>query len=141
MQTIPPTPPESMAHEPQLELSALFPAVPNSVAAARRFVAASLRRVKLGPDAVADAALLVSELVTNALTHARSSVRVRVRVDDRLVRIDVFDSAAAPVTLQPLDPVADSGRGLRIVDALATDWNAVERPGGKTVWFELRRDG
>ena len=140
MQTLPPTPPEPMTDEHQLELSALFPAVPNSVAAARRFVAASLRRVELDPAAVDDAALLVSELVTNALTHAHSAVRVRVRVrvDDRAVRIDVFDSNAAAVELQPFDPVAESGRGLQIVDKLATAWDAAERPGGKTVWFELR---
>jgi anti-sigma regulatory factor (Ser/Thr protein kinase) len=123
------------------DVDSVFPAVPQSAASARRFVRASLRRAGLADARIDDAALLVSELVTNALVHARGSVRVRILCDVNAIRIEVGDADdhEEEVTMQPLSPERGSGRGLRIVDVLARRWSTRSRPDGKAVWFELER--
>lgn len=116
--------------------------VPRSPRLARRFVADTL-----GPQADVDlvdaAELLVTELVTNAVVHARSRARVLiVTAGDRgCVRIEVHDDAYEPPRLGDFDPEATSGRGLALVNAMSDRWG-VEPDGparpGKRIWFELR---
>jgi hypothetical protein len=84
-----------------------------------------------------DARLLLSELVTNAVTHAHSPFSVSIRRQRSGVRLAVHDRSPAEPTLRPLAPDADSGRGLQIVAALAKDWGVLATPVGKTVWAEL----
>lgn len=111
---------------------------PASVGAARRFVRDVLmsRRV---PDRVVDTVeLLTSEVVTNAIVHARSGPQLAVQVDEAVVRVAVRDrSKAMPVRrLGPVDDV--SGRGVVIVEELASAWGVErERGGSKRVWFEV----
>jgi anti-sigma regulatory factor (Ser/Thr protein kinase) len=111
---------------------------PTTPASAREFVSTALRSKRVAPETVDIARLLTSELVTNAVVHARSPMVVSVHVTDRRVRVEVqdLDGAAA----QPLrSDVADThGRGLTIVSRLARDWGVEEHGDGKTVWFELR---
>lgn len=110
---------------------------PASARAARTFVADVLAQ-SAAQDCADVARLLVNELVTNALLHARSRVEVVVRVQPRTVRVDVHDAVERlPYLLSdPGDAIA--GRGLHIVDELAARWGAEPLPtGGKTVWFEL----
>jgi anti-sigma regulatory factor (Ser/Thr protein kinase) len=88
--------------------------------------------------------LLTSEVVTNALVHARSvgvdpdeGPDLVVRIGRGFVRVEVYDvSPEVPVrrTPGPLDP---SGRGMWIVDELARDWGVDHMPSGKRVWFEV----
>lgn len=109
---------------------------PDSARAARSFVS----RVLAGSPAsgcAETAELLVSELVTNALLHARSGVEVVVRVDPTRVRVEVHDTEERLPFLiaEPGDTIA--GRGLHIVEELASGWGAEPREGGKAVWFEL----
>lgn len=110
---------------------------PASARAARAFVAEVLENSP-ARDCAEVARLLVNELVTNALLHARSPMEITVRVEADAVRVDVQDGAdRLPVLLaDPGDAIA--GRGLHIVEELAARWGAERLPsGGKTVWFEL----
>ncbi|MFF6984641.1 SpoIIE family protein phosphatase [Streptomyces sp. NPDC008343] len=99
------------------------------------------------PDLVDEAMLLASELVTNALLHADSAVDVRLREYPDRIRIEVRDTAAAPPIPSALALTdsalaeAESGRGLIIVESLASAWGNSPSGRGKTVWFELDRMG
>ncbi|MFE4533557.1 SpoIIE family protein phosphatase [Streptomyces scopuliridis] len=108
---------------------------PREVARARRLVRGQLLDWEL-PAAVETAQLLVSELVTNAVKHARSR-----RVGLRLVRTDallceVIDDEPAPAALLNAGTDDEFGRGLRVVSTLAREWGSSGSAGGKTVWFE-----
>jgi anti-sigma regulatory factor (Ser/Thr protein kinase) len=83
-------------------------------------------------------ALLVSELATNAVVHARTPFRVTVKMRSDLVRVEVSDQAAGDLPV-PSDvaPDVEGGRGLLFVDWLADRWGYSATAGGKTVWFEL----
>lgn len=84
-----------------------------------------------------DATLLVSELVTNAVLHARTPCRVRAEVGERTLRIHVMDED--PTVIQPIAPRggAERGHGLAMVAALSTDWGMTQHHAGKSVWFTL----
>ncbi|MCW2497055.1 ATP-binding protein [Jatrophihabitans sp.] len=87
-----------------------------------------------------DAELLVSELVTNALRYGRPNIALRLRLDPPCIGVAVQDSGDEDVQLiAGVEANATSGRGLLIVDAVASKWgvNPLEPPPGKTVWFEL----
>jgi len=104
---------------------------------ARLFVTQWLRRWGYRP-LIPAAALLTSELTTNAVIHARAPFRVEVANTGRGVRVAVRDpSPEVPRVRSPAD-VGDSGRGMRIVDTVASAWGVEAAPdGGKAVWFEL----
>ncbi|MGQ0803813.1 MAG: ATP-binding protein [Actinomycetota bacterium] len=122
----------------------MLPNVPESVGRARETTRRALRAAGLPDDHVEKAALLVSELVTNAVVHTASEVRVRVSARP-VTRVEVEDYSGAPPDPRPAhDPVSMSitelepgGLGLTIVEGLASRWGADRRPGGKVVWFEL----
>ncbi len=89
------------------------------------------------PELVATAVLLTSELVTNAVRHAHGEVSVRARCDDHVLRVEVGDSGSGmPRILEVVDD-AIGGRGMHLVEALATRWSTRSVDGGKVVWFEL----
>lgn len=116
-----------------------FPATPESVREARHVVMATLIEASCTPDTIEVARLLVSELVTNVLRHARSeSVTVEVVVHEPAFRVAVHDED--PAMPQPRDASAEDldGRGLALVDMLAERWAAEQKdPKGKVTWFEL----
>lgn len=116
----------------------VFPAVPESVGAARRFTRAALSRHAIDPETVDIAILLVSELATNAIVHASSTVRLRIRVGDE-VRIEVSDASADGPEVMSGDSERESGRGLELVSSLADGWDWSPRAEGKVVWFALDR--
>lgn len=110
-----------------------------SAATGRRIVRAALRGWATG-DLVDTAELVVTELIANAVQHARcDSVRLTVRRnEDGGVHIAVTDrSHRVPVLRQP-GPAGQTGRGLAIVDGLAARWGHDPLPWGKRVWAELR---
>lgn len=114
-----------------------FPPDVTSAGAARRFVASVLADWSCD-HLREDAVLLVSELVTNACIHADSHSTVVVTATDDGVRIEVHDSDQAhPPVQQPMSTTAVHGRGLLIVDRVATDWASERTTGGKVVWFVL----
>jgi DNA-binding NarL/FixJ family response regulator len=113
-------------------------AQPQSAASARRFVDETLHRWQC--DELFDVVgLLTSELVTNAILHAQSEIELSVSLTPDAVRIDVVDHSADMPSPRTASEEDTSGRGLGLVEALATAWGVDERPGGKSVWFELPR--
>ena len=112
-----------------------FASTPNAVAHARRFVAGELPDV---PRLVADEiAIMVSELATNCVRHAVTDFAVRIEQTGSRIRISVTDGGGGRPTVRSPGPFESSGRGLRIVLALADSFGVEELPGtrGKTVWF------
>jgi len=116
-----------------------FPADPGAVRTARLAVREQLR--DWGLDSVGDlTALLVSELVTNALRHATGPIGVRLVLPARLegvLLVEVSDPLPDPPRERIARPEDESGRGLQLVASSSRRWGT--RPGdtGKTVWFEL----
>jgi anti-sigma regulatory factor (Ser/Thr protein kinase) len=108
-----------------------------SVPRARQFVKASIADVS--DDTTERAALLVSELATNAIQHAHTDFVVRIEQAADEVRVEVADTGGGTPELQLADPHATSGRGLRIVNALADTWGVDPSAmgTGKTVWFRI----
>ena len=116
-----------------------FPAIPQSVLAARRFATDALAGLPAG--ALEAAELMVSELATNCIRHERTSFYVRISQSPREVRVEVTDSGSGMPTMRSPGPNDPSGRGLQIVDMLSDDWGIeLEVPSGKTVWFSLTVD-
>jgi GAF domain-containing protein len=116
----------------QLRLADEADAVPR----ARRFAVSALTDVgRL--ELVAEAELVVSELVTNALLHGLPPVVVRIAAHGPGVRIEVADgSRSAPVRARPGSD-AMTGRGMGLVDSVSARWGVALLPGGKSVWCEL----
>ena len=79
--------------------------------------------------------LLVSELVTNSVLHARSEVEVRLQARGKTLRVDVTDGSPRRPVLRNHDDKAMTGRGLALVAELSSEWGVVETPDGKSVWF------
>lgn len=105
---------------------------------ARRLV--QRQATDLPEDLVADAMLIVSELVANAVMHGRPEIWLHVRSTPSGIAFGVQDAGEAlPPTTAPLDGQSDGlhGRGLRIVAALASIWGVQPTSEGKIVWFEM----
>ncbi|CAL2061554.1 HATPase_c domain-containing protein [Streptomyces murinus] len=117
---------------------------PGSVARARRLAHARLTGWSVCADTCDSAALVISELVTNAIVHT-ASTRVVCELHDRddLVRIAVRDEGCAPGEPHPSPqrPDEEHGRGLLLVEALCRSWGAQEHGSGLLVWAELARRG
>jgi DNA-binding NarL/FixJ family response regulator len=111
----------------------------SGVREARRFVSENLRQWELEP-LLDDALLIVSELTTNAMTHAQSGCGVRLVLTPTTLRIEVADSGEGAPEPQPPSTTGESGRGVHLVAALTTAWGMEVIEGeGKLVWAELPR--
>ena len=115
----------------------LSPEAP-SARQARRFVDETLRRWECD-DLLDTVELLVSELVTNAVIHARSDVDVSVQLLSDRVRIEVADQSPDGVRRRELSTEGSSGRGISMVESLASAWGVTTTRAGKSVWFEVAR--
>ena len=118
-----------------------FPAWTGSVPAARGYVADVLDGVPA--DLCQTAALLVSELATNAVRHSGAQefvVRVEFFPGEGRVWVAVSDTGRGEPLPRTPPVTAEGGRGLQLVGTLADRWGARRRrdTGEKTVWFELR---
>jgi anti-sigma regulatory factor (Ser/Thr protein kinase) len=84
--------------------------------------------------------LIVSELVTNAIRHARGQIELCVAVADQMVRIEVSDASPECEAVKvPLDDSLNaSGRGLRLVEAFSKAWGCDVGRDRKVVWAEVR---
>jgi anti-anti-sigma factor len=84
------------------------------------------------------AEILASELVTNAVRHARTVLDLRITLRDQQLRVSVQDRAADRLARMETPGEADDhGRGLLIVDSVATAWGNLPVPDGKVVWASL----
>jgi GAF domain-containing protein/anti-sigma regulatory factor (Ser/Thr protein kinase) len=112
--------------------------VVESTTRARHWVAARLKN--LPAEVTECAALLTSELVTNAVLHAATPLSVSLHVLAGRIRVDVADGSPVIPTVKEYGPGAATGRGLTLFTTLASDWGVHSVPGGKIVWFELPVD-
>ncbi|UUN31561.1 ATP-binding protein [Streptomyces sp. FIT100] len=122
--------------------SETLPREPESAAAARRLVRVAL--VVWGLDDLADdGALIVSELVSNAVRHARrESIRLTIdRPGAVQVCIGVVDFSKVPPAPRTSGDEDEGGRGLALVNELADRWGTELLPWGKRVWAELHGGG
>lgn len=114
----------------------------SAVSRVRRALVSDLRDRAVSAAVVDEAEIVVSELLSNAIRHARplsdGTLRVHWRVKKSVVEVEVTDggSASSPRPA-PRSLWAPSGRGLRIVRALAHEWGVSEDRAGTTVWASL----
>jgi anti-sigma regulatory factor (Ser/Thr protein kinase) len=116
-----------------------FAKAPESVPAARAYVVRALP--ELDDEARQVAALLVSELATNALLYGDSDFDVTVDYSaaSQRARVEVRNAGPGRPTMQHPASTAEHGRGLQLVAALSASWGVDAAPNGgsKVVWFEL----
>ena len=85
-----------------------------------------------------DATLLVSEMVTNAIRHTDGKSTLKLQRLAGRVRMTVTDTETRPPSpTMRVDPTATSGRGMRLIDALADAWGVDPTGSGKSVWADL----
>ena len=117
-------------------LSVELPPEPTSAGRAR-----VLARERLGavctPDVLDTIVLLVTELVTNAVLHAGTPLHLTIETTTEHVRLCVADSSRQIPEANGYDSDAVSGRGLSLVERLASTWGVDQTPSGKIVWCEI----
>jgi anti-sigma regulatory factor (Ser/Thr protein kinase) len=137
----PPTRPQPREDEPALTL--VVEQNNSAPALARAAISAFCENRDVSQHTLATVKLLVSEVVTNAVTHPDveppTNVRLLARVEPEIIRVEVTDhgSGFEPI---PRDPSrSGSGFGLFLVDKKAVRWG-VDEVGGNRVWFEVGLD-
>ncbi len=128
---------ERTAAEQVVELQ--LEAVPEAAPRAR----AALARLLDGTDMdlrSADAALALTELVTNAVLHGREPITVVMSLRPGSLRVAVCDGNPVSPSFSMLDPTAVTGRGLLLISATADRWGVEPLASGKSVWFEMEPD-
>lgn len=122
-----------------------FPSSTAQIPLARLFVQETLARWgerSVDDPVQRDLVLMTSELFTNAVLHGAGEVEVQVSLTLGAVRLAVSDHGrqGSPQPQVTLPPGAITGRGLRIVDRLASAWGSGRDPhGGTLVWLEVSR--
>jgi anti-sigma regulatory factor (Ser/Thr protein kinase) len=131
-------------------LALLLSATPRGARLARHLAAEQLHTWGRPYDTEANrtVSLLVGELASNAALHGRAKgrgfrLRLTLHPEDATLRVEVTDARPdrhppGPGDLRPASPEAESGRGLLLVEALATHWGTTYGdPYTKTVWCEV----
>ena len=83
------------------------------------------------------AALLTTEIATNAILHARSAYRVAVEILSSEVLVEVWDADPTPPVRREAANGSETGRGLALIETLALRWGHRLQEDGKAVWFVL----
>ncbi|MET9879491.1 ATP-binding protein [Actinacidiphila glaucinigra] len=127
---------------PGADLRFPVPYDPRELGSLRRRVRRALDRSAVPEDAADEAVLVVSELVTNAVTHGTSPAELRLVLgrEHRGLRVEVTDAGPVPSGDREDAPADEHGRGLPIVAALASDHGVSVRPGRTTCWADLPLD-
>jgi anti-sigma regulatory factor (Ser/Thr protein kinase)/anti-anti-sigma regulatory factor len=132
---------QAVARPPYLREELRLAPTPTASAAARTFVRETCRYWQLAlPDATVmeRAVLLANELVTNAVVHAGTDIRLRLELRGDRLHIAVRDDNPRLLRLVVPDWQAEGGRGLWLVEQLARAWGVNPHPeGGKVVWCVL----
>jgi anti-sigma regulatory factor (Ser/Thr protein kinase) len=119
----------------------LLPADPTAPGVARAFLRCATEEWGVDDDLAQDAAMVITELVANAVDHARTESTLSIGVAPEGLCVSVRDTRPGPVPRPaPIDPTAARGRGLQMVDALTTAWGVTLHAAGKTVWAVLGPD-
>jgi anti-sigma regulatory factor (Ser/Thr protein kinase) len=120
----------------QVAVDRMLPALPSSAGEARRLLRDAM------PDEASEesadaAALALSEIVTNALVHAGTPMRLRVILAPSAVRVELADGSARLPLPREYSRAAGTGRGLHMVTEIVDQWGAHHDADGKVVWFEI----
>ena len=117
----------------------MLPRSPMAAGQARRVTGTLCRAACLDDDLCDTAVLLTSEVVTNAVLHGRSPSCLSVAASELGVRVEVEDDSSRwPVQRQQGDSAALDGRGILLLETIATSWGVLPgHAGGKVVWFEV----
>ena len=109
-----------------------------SASVARRLVERAVATAAL-PDLIDEALLLVTEVVTNAVVHAGTELELEITTEGDRLRVEVSDRSAGalPVVREAPSETREGGRGIFLLDALATEWGTRHFGSGKSVWFQL----
>jgi anti-sigma regulatory factor (Ser/Thr protein kinase) len=134
----PPPPDLSAVRAKRICHAVEFDAARDSPGEARRKVVRELRGRGYDDALIQDAALLVTELASNAVVHAGSSFSVSVSLRDSMLRIDVADSGRVAASRASQEWVPRQGHGLGLIDAICVRWGSDTVPEGKVVWGELQ---
>lgn len=113
-----------------------FQSTPASAGQARRFVESVLKAGDLDHLAY-PATMLVSELVANAVLHTGTPIEVVVCPELDGVRVEVHDGSPQLPVRKYYSNMSGTGRGLLLVERMASEWGSDRTTGGKVVWFEL----
>ena len=113
-----------------------LPPEPSSATRARTIAREQLE-ASCSSDAIEVIALLVTELVTNAILHARTPLRLVIEAHPDRVRVCVEDSSPQRPEVHHYGTDAVTGRGLALVEQLASSWGVDTTPTGKVVWCEI----
>lgn len=119
-----------------------IPWAPSAAPHIRKTLVADLAAREVPGEVVEEAEIVVSELVANAIRHAKplsdGAIRVHWKVKNNVVEVEVTDGGG-PTVPRPAPPTtwAPGGRGLRIVRSLAHEWGVLEEPNGRTVWASV----
>ncbi|MDP9101777.1 MAG: PAS domain S-box protein [Actinomycetota bacterium] len=113
-----------------------LPPEPHSAGRARRFLAELL--VEMGrADWLESALLAVSEVVTNSVLHARTSLTVTASVDQQRLLVEVRDESPALPSERHYDATATTGRGMTLIQSVTDSYGVSHHPRGKGVWFVI----
>jgi len=115
-----------------------FDATPSSAREVREFLAASVSRDR---EEMAMIELAVSELATNAILHARGRFEVRIDSGPHQIYVAIEDPSPTLPVRRDFDTVSVTGRGMGIVDQVASSWGSEATDYGKVVWFEAPMPG
>jgi anti-sigma regulatory factor (Ser/Thr protein kinase) len=118
---------------------AVLPPRPTSAAAARDLVTTQCRAWHVG-QLCDDVALVITELVVNAIRHAGTEVEIRMTAIAGGVRLEVHDGSTRPLRPRSAATSDEGGRGLLLVDALSHRYGVEAESKGKRVWAELLVD-
>lgn len=116
----------------------VLPDAPEAAGIARAYVAELLSSHGLS-HLTDEATLLASELVTNALCHGSGKPELSLELRGVVLRIEVSDTGPGVPNPRTPDPESTSGRGLNLVQLLATCWGFTRRRDGKSIWCELAK--
>lgn len=108
---------------------------PSAVRDARAWVGSAL--AGWPTERVSAAKLLISELVTNSVLHARTPIAVAYRREGNGARFEVTDGLPTVPVAKRYAPDSPTGRGIRLVSLLADGWGVEQGAEGKTVWFTV----
>jgi CheY-like chemotaxis protein len=128
---------ENVGRDLRRSASQTFAADPRAASEARRFVGQRGDAWDCA-ELVDNAMLVASELVTNAVIHARTGVELRASFANRILRLEVLDRGPGTPDPRVATSQDENGRGLLLVSALAAAWGVESASeGGKVVWAEL----
>ncbi|WNI26300.1 ATP-binding protein [Streptomyces sp. ITFR-16] len=128
-----------MISEPSRHCTVELQALPSRIGQVRRIISAQLRYWHLDP-LIDQAALGVTELLTNVHRHAQPDKSCTVEIELLLERltVSVHDHDPRLPTVREADDSSTSGRGLALIAAVSESWGVRPRGGaGKVVWFTL----